>query len=114
MPRRTGRQPRAAQRGARSSARLVFEIGTEELPPAAAWEGARQLGDAAAAAFEAARIPTGELRAYSTSRRLVLIAEGVAARQQDLVPGHEKDRARGPRGHHPSLARLIDLIQVRL
>mgnify|MGYP001454607533 CR=1 FL=1 len=85
MPRKTGRQPRAAQRGARSSARLVFEIGTEELPPAAAWEGARQLGDAAAAAFEAARIPTGELRAYSTPRRLVLIAEGVAARQQDLV-----------------------------
>ncbi len=68
-----------------SGARLVFEIGTEELPPAAAWDGARQLREAAAAAFEAARIPAGEIRAYSTPRRLVLIAEAVAARQEDLV-----------------------------
>ncbi len=69
----------------KSSTRLVFEIGTEELPPAAAWDGARQLRDAAPASFEAARIHVEEMHTYSTPRRLVLIAEGVAARQEDLV-----------------------------
>ena len=69
-------------RGAR---RLVFEIGTEELPPQAAWDGARQLLAAAETEFGAARIAAGVLRAYSTPRRLVLIAEDVAPRQTDLV-----------------------------
>jgi glycyl-tRNA synthetase beta chain len=66
-------------------ARLVFEIGTEELPPAAAWDGARQLAEYAGPAFEASRIPVGAIRTYSTPRRLVLVAEGVAPRQQDVV-----------------------------
>jgi glycyl-tRNA synthetase beta chain len=55
------------------------------MPPAAAWDGARQLRDAAAAAFAISRIPTEAVRAYSTPRRLVLIAEGVAPHQEDLV-----------------------------
>ncbi len=70
---------------ARAARRLVFEIGTEELPPQAAWDGARQLRDAAEAELRSARIATGNVTAYSTPRRLVLIAEGVAARQADLV-----------------------------
>jgi glycyl-tRNA synthetase beta chain len=68
-----------------SQDRLVFEIGTEELPPSAAWDGARQLRDAASAAFAAARISVGSLRTYSTPRRLALIADEVAPHQQDLV-----------------------------
>jgi len=79
------RPPTAPRRGAGALVRVVFEIGTEELPPQAAWEGARQLREAAVAAFAAARIATGEVRAYSTPRRLALVAEGVAARQADLV-----------------------------
>jgi glycyl-tRNA synthetase beta chain len=69
----------------RPPARLVFEIGTEELPPAAAWDGARQLREHAAAALASARIAAASVRAYATPRRLVLIAEGVAPRQGDLV-----------------------------
>jgi glycyl-tRNA synthetase beta chain len=65
--------------------RLVFEIGTEELPPEAAWEGARQIREAAVSAFPAARLSSGALTAYSTPRRIVLIAEDVAARQEDLI-----------------------------
>ncbi len=66
-------------------ARLVFEIGTEELPPAAAWEGLRQLGEAAQASLKAARIDYRALRACATPRRLVLIADAVPLRQGDLV-----------------------------
>lgn len=72
-------------------ARLVFEIGTEELPPAAAWAGARQLQEEAAAAFEAARVPVDGVGAYSTPRRLTLVAERVALRQRELV-----QEVRGP------------------
>ena len=69
----------------RAARRLVFEIGTEELPPQAAWDGARQLREAAESEFRTARLETGDLRAFSTPRRLVLIAEGVAPRQADLI-----------------------------
>lgn len=63
----------------------MFEIGTEELPPAAAWDGSRQLREAASAALEAARIPAEGVRVYSTPRRLTLVAEGVAPHQRELV-----------------------------
>jgi len=66
-------------------ARLVFEIGAEELPPSAAWDGTRQLRDLAGPALEDARIDTGAVRVYSTPRRLVLIIEDVALRRRDLV-----------------------------
>src|SRR5579864_5652933 len=66
-------------------ARLVFEIGCEELPPAAAWDGIRQLRELAGPALDEARIDAGDARAYSTPRRLVLIVEGVALRRRDLV-----------------------------
>ena len=81
MPRK-----RSASLGTASprSARLLFEIGTEELPPQAAWDGARQIREAAAAAFQAARISYGDLASYSTPRRIVLIAADVAPRQEDL------------------------------
>ncbi|MHB8732013.1 MAG: glycine--tRNA ligase subunit beta [bacterium] len=66
-------------------ARLVFEIGAEELPPAAAWDGIRQLRELAGPALNEARIDAGGVRTYSTPRRLVLIVEGVALRRRDLV-----------------------------
>jgi len=81
MPRkaRRHRSPRA------EPLRLVFEIGVEELPAAAAWAGAHQLREAAGSALRAARIPAGAVAAYSTPRRIVLIVEGVAPRQEDLI-----------------------------
>ncbi|HYM91288.1 MAG TPA: glycine--tRNA ligase subunit beta, partial [bacterium] len=65
--------------------RLVFELGTEELPPGAAWEGLRQIREAAAPALRAARIPCGPVSACSTPRRIALIVERVAPVQEDLV-----------------------------
>jgi glycyl-tRNA synthetase beta chain len=78
---------RGARRRARSElhARLVFEIGTEELPPEAAWRAARQLPEAARLAFRKARITCGAIAAYSTPRRIVLVADRVAPHQDDLV-----------------------------
>ncbi|HKV43468.1 MAG TPA: glycine--tRNA ligase subunit beta [bacterium] len=63
----------------------MFELGTEELPPSAAWDGAAQIREAAAAALRAGRIPCGAVAAYSTPRRIVLVVEDVAPRQEDLV-----------------------------
>ncbi|HET7264154.1 MAG TPA: glycine--tRNA ligase subunit beta [bacterium] len=67
------------------SKRLVLEIGTEELPPSAAWDGIRQLRELAGPALEEARLDAGDLRAYATPRRLVLIVERVGLRLRDLV-----------------------------
>ena len=95
MPRSTSGPRRGARdRQSHAKARLVFELGMEEMPPAAAWDGARQLREGAAAAFAASRILTEAVRAYSTPRRLVLIAEGVAPHQDDLVR-----EVRGPAAH---------------
>ncbi len=84
MPRRPG--PAAGRRRSpRAGARLVFEIGTEELPPQAAWDGARQLAEQAPRALESARIAVRRVTSFSTPRRLVLIADDVQPRQRDLV-----------------------------
>ncbi len=93
-PRSDGRNRRRSRSLGRSSARpprgvpsarLVFEIGTEELPPIAAWEGLRQLREAAQALLKAERISFDALHVHATPRRLTLIADGVALRQGDLV-----------------------------
>ena len=52
-------RPHACRLSARAARRLVFEIGTEELPPQAAWDGARQLRDGGRERVQAARIATG-------------------------------------------------------
>jgi glycyl-tRNA synthetase beta chain len=67
------------------SARLLFEIGTEELPPSAAWDGVRQLAEFAGPALDEARIDAGDVRAYATPRRLVLSVADVAPRRRELV-----------------------------
>ena len=88
MPRKTAASARSPHRRGsppRGRRRLVFEIGAEELPPAVAWDAARQLREAAGPALAAARIPAGEIVAYSTPRRIVLIVEAVAPRQDDLL-----------------------------
>jgi glycyl-tRNA synthetase beta chain len=79
------RRAEAARPSRPGYARLVFEIGTEELPPSAAWDGARQLRDLAGPALREARLEAGAVRTYSTPRRLVLIVEDVALRQGDAV-----------------------------
>ena len=65
--------------------RLVFEIGTEELPAAAAWAAARQIQEMAPESLRAARITCGAVAAWSTPRRIVLAVEEVGLRQEDAV-----------------------------
>jgi glycyl-tRNA synthetase beta chain len=74
------------RRGSRDrGARLVFEVGTEELPPDAAWQAVRQLPEAATLALRRARIVCGAIAAYSTPRRIVLVVDRVAPRQDDVI-----------------------------
>src|SRR5207245_1241011 len=49
------------------------------------WDAPRQIREAAGVALRAARIPHGEITACSTPRRIVLMVEDVARRQEDLV-----------------------------
>jgi len=62
---------------------LLLEIGTEELPPMAVGPALKQLADQTVAALETARLPVGQVRTTGTLRRLVLIAEELAERQED-------------------------------
>jgi len=74
-----------------SSADLVFEIGTEELPAAYAPGLIDQLKQEAAVLLAAHHLPYQAIDAYGTPRRLVLLVRGLAATQRK--PGEE---IRGP------------------
>ncbi len=64
--------------------RFVLEIGTEELPPRFFPPALAQLRQEGEAMFGRARLSFTELKVYGTPRRLVLIAENLAARQAPL------------------------------
>ncbi len=81
--------------------RLVFEIGTEEMPPAEAQAARDQLTQLVADALAGTRLPHGALTVLATPRRLVAIVEEVAARETDhtrLVRGPKVSAAFGPGG----------------
>ena len=72
--------------GINMAGELLLEIGTEEIPSGYLEDGLRGLKALAEASFEENRIHlTGDLCAYGTPRRLVLIGKGIAERQEDLV-----------------------------
>ncbi|MCW8949879.1 MAG: glycine--tRNA ligase subunit beta [Sedimenticola sp.] len=77
--------------GASQSADLLFELGTEELPPVAL----KRLSDSFTASFveglERAKLRHGAVTAYATPRRLALLIEGCETAQ----PDSETER-RGP------------------
>jgi glycyl-tRNA synthetase beta chain len=60
---------------------LLFEIGCEELPPAAVSSLAEQLETNAGRAFEGSRVPASRAVVYGTPRRLVLSAFGLPMKQ---------------------------------
>lgn len=60
---------------------LLLEIGTEELPSALVEVGRKQLLDGAISALKGARLSHSSVEAYSTPRRLAIIARDVADRQ---------------------------------
>jgi glycyl-tRNA synthetase beta chain len=60
---------------------LLFEVGTEELPPSELPLVLAALGQRAGQALEDARLGFGDLRVLSTPRRLALRVSGLAERQ---------------------------------
>jgi glycyl-tRNA synthetase len=72
----------AERDGART---LVFEIGTEELPPAECRAALGYLEREIKNGLAGTRLAHGEVRAFVTPRRLVAVVADVAARETDAV-----------------------------
>ena len=70
---------------------LLFELGTEELPPAALKRLIDTLADEFSTGLARADLAHGEIHAFATPRRLALLIEGCSERQ----PDREVER-RGP------------------
>lgn len=65
--------------------KLLFEIGTEEIPAKFMPEILKQLKELAAAKMQELRIPFEDITVYGTPRRMAFIASGVAETQADVV-----------------------------
>ena len=79
-----------------SSADLLLEIGTEELPAGDLDSAITQLQERLPTFLNELRLPHGDIHVMGTPRRLVLHVKDVAARQADLeqlVKGPPADRA---------------------
>lgn len=68
---------------------LAFEIGTEEIPAFDLKNATKQLETLVPAAFDALRIPHGQVAVYSTPRRLIAFVEEVAEKTEALVEEHK-------------------------
>jgi glycyl-tRNA synthetase beta chain len=64
---------------------LLFELGTEELPPLSLETLSRALADGITAVLGALSIEHGTVRRYATPRRLAVLIERVAERSPDRV-----------------------------
>lgn len=62
---------------------LLFELGTEELPPKSLLKLSEALKDNMAAGLEKAGLSYAAIEAYATPRRLALLVQGLAAAQPD-------------------------------
>ncbi len=90
--------PKAIADGAfpTEAAPLLFEIGTEELPPADVDSAIVQLRTTVAAALDEARLEHGAIEVRGTPRRIVATVARVSPRQPDrtvTVRGPREDRA---------------------
>lgn len=65
--------------------KLLFEIGTEEIPAKFMPGILKQLKELAAAKMQELRIPFEDITVYGTPRRMAFIAGGVAETQADVV-----------------------------
>lgn len=65
--------------------KLLFEIGTEEIPAKFMPGILKQLKELAAAKMQELRIPFEDITVYGTPRRMAFIAGGVAETQADIV-----------------------------
>jgi glycyl-tRNA synthetase len=74
------------------AAPLVFEIGTEELPPNEVTRSALALRDSLAGKLSATRLAHGDIEVHATPRRLVALVDSVAPGEPDA-----ERFVRGPR-----------------
>ncbi len=75
---------------------FLLEIGTEELPPSDLASALTQLEASFPSLLDELRLDHGEIKIWGTPRRLVVLAENLAARQPDLsldVKGPPAERA---------------------
>ncbi|WP_314622236.1 glycine--tRNA ligase subunit beta, partial [uncultured Selenomonas sp.] len=70
---------------------LLLEIGTEEIPAHAMPGMLKELGENAKKALKELRLAHGAVRTLGTPRRLALIVEGLAEKQEDVA-----EEKRGP------------------
>ena len=66
-----------------SAAKLLVEIGTEELPPKALRALMQAFGDGLTAALDEAPLQHGDTHVYASPRRLTVIVDALEAQQQD-------------------------------
>lgn len=62
---------------------MLFELGTEELPPKALKKLAQQLADNVSQLLDKAELSHDSVKYYASPRRLAVLAEAVAAKQAD-------------------------------
>ncbi|GIF72604.1 glycine--tRNA ligase [Asanoa siamensis] len=77
--------PAEAVDGSPGVRQLVFEIGTEELPPAEARAAREQVRRELTERLAATRLAHGEITVLATPRRIVAVVDAVADREQDHV-----------------------------
>jgi glycyl-tRNA synthetase len=75
-----------------SAAPLLFEIGTEELPPGEVTRSARAVREALAAKLGGTRLAHGAVTVHATPRRIVVLVDEVVPREPDA-----ERFVRGPR-----------------
>lgn len=73
------------------SRHLVFEIGTEEIPSGPLYAAIAELQGRTAEALRDARLEYADVKAFGSPRRLAIVVEGLAERQDDRV-----ERIKGP------------------
>ncbi|NLM46638.1 MAG: glycine--tRNA ligase subunit beta [Firmicutes bacterium] len=70
---------------------FLLEIGTEEIPARFLTPALTQLAEAAAQKLQGARLTYDKIKTFGTPRRLALLVEGLADRQEDL-----QEKKKGP------------------
>nr|BFE73612.1 hypothetical protein GCM10020092_069130 [Actinoplanes digitatis] len=78
-------EPAAAARTGDEPRTLVFEIGTEELPPSEARAAREELRRTITDGLGTTRLHHGDIQVLATPRRLIAVVAGVAAREEDHV-----------------------------
>ncbi|RKR87548.1 glycyl-tRNA synthetase beta chain [Micromonospora pisi] len=77
--------PAVTPAGGSAPRQLVFEIGTEEMPPAEARTAREQVRRELTERLAATRLAHGAIRVLANPRRLVAVVDAVAAREEDHV-----------------------------